>query len=130
MLFNSLLASITILLCFFFLFGVVFNNLFIIPVDIGNVRLKLAPHIPPLMYCITYLLYLSIFYFAFFLNHLKCLDMHQQKLYLFLSFKETTHAYLLKLSMTHNKNLIPLLNLLINCISAKSTPQILSLNEE
>ena len=29
--------------------------------------------------------------------------------------------------ITHNKNLNPLLNLLINCISAKSTPQILSI---
>ena len=50
--------------------------------------------------------------------------------YTFLSFKGTTHAYLLKTSMTHNKNVVPLLNLLINCISAKSTPQILSLNKE
>ena len=32
--------------------------------------------------------------------------------------------------MAHNKYLIPLLNLLINYISAKSTPQILSLNDE
>ena len=32
--------------------------------------------------------------------------------------------------MTHNKNLNPLLNLLINCILAKSEPQILSLNDE
>ena len=32
--------------------------------------------------------------------------------------------------MTHNKNLNPLLNLLINCISAKSAAQILSLNAE
>ena len=46
----------------------------------------------------------------------------------FLSFKGTTHAYLLKISITHNKNLIPLLYLLNNCISAKSTPQILSIN--
>ena len=48
----------------------------------------------------------------------------------FLSFKETTQAYLLKISITHNKNLTTLLNLLINCISAKSAPQILSLNAE
>ena len=48
----------------------------------------------------------------------------------FLSFKGTTHAYLLKRSMAHNKYLIPLLYLLINCMSAKSTPQILSLNKE
>ena len=48
----------------------------------------------------------------------------------FLSFKGTTQAYLLKISITHNKNLIPLLYLLNNCISAKSAPQILSLNVE
>ena len=34
------------------------------------------------------------------------------------------------MSITHNKNLNLLLNLLINCISAKSAPQILSLNAE
>ena len=48
----------------------------------------------------------------------------------FLSFKGKTHAYLLKLSMIHNKNLVPLLKLLINWIPGKSAPQILSLNEE
>ena len=48
----------------------------------------------------------------------------------FLSFKGITQAYLLKISITHNKNLNPLLNLLNSCISAKSTPQILSLNEK
>ena len=40
-----------------------------------------------------------------------------------LSFKGTTQAYLLKISITHNKNLIPLLYLLINRISAKSAPK-------
>ena len=48
----------------------------------------------------------------------------------FSSFKGTAQEYLLKISITHNKNLHPLLNLLINCISAKSAPQILSLNVE
>ena len=48
----------------------------------------------------------------------------------FLSFNGATQAYLLKTSKTHSKNLNPLLNLLINCISAKPAPQILSLNEE
>ena len=48
----------------------------------------------------------------------------------FLSFKGTTQAYLLKISITHNKNLNPSLNLLINSISAKSAPQILSLDPE
>ena len=48
----------------------------------------------------------------------------------FLSFKGIIHAYLLKISITHNKNLNPLLNLLNNYISPKSAPQILSLNKE
>ena len=46
MLFNLLLADITILLCFFFLFRVVFNSFFIIPVELENVRLKLTLAIP------------------------------------------------------------------------------------
>ena len=45
-LFNLLLANITILLCFFFLFHVVLNSFFTIPVKIGNERLKLALVIP------------------------------------------------------------------------------------
>ena len=48
----------------------------------------------------------------------------------FLSFKDITHAYLPKISITHNKKRIPLLNLLINWISAKSAPQILSIKSE
>ena len=31
---------------------------------------------------------------------------------------------------THNKERIPLLNLLINCISARSAPQLLSIKDE
>ena len=46
MLFNLLLASITILLCVFFLFLVVFNSFFTIPVKIEDIRLKLALTIP------------------------------------------------------------------------------------
>ena len=46
MLFNLLLAKITILLCFFFLFRVIFNSFFTIPVKIENARLKLALAIP------------------------------------------------------------------------------------
>ena len=34
------------------------------------------------------------------------------------------------MSITHNKNLNPLLNLLINCKSARSAPQILSIKDE
>ena len=48
----------------------------------------------------------------------------------FLSFKGTTQEYLLKMSITHNKNLNHLFNLLINCTSAKTAPQILSLDPE
>ena len=46
MLFNLLLANITILLCFFFLFRVIFNNFFTIPVVIQNAKLALALAIP------------------------------------------------------------------------------------
>ena len=34
------------------------------------------------------------------------------------------------MSIAHNKNLNPILNLLINCISSKSAPQILSIKGE
>ena len=46
MILNLLLASITILLCFFFLFLIVFKNLFTDPDVIENVKLQLAPIIP------------------------------------------------------------------------------------
>ena len=46
MLFKLLLASVTIFLCFFFLFLVVFNSFFTIPVEIENARLKLVLTIP------------------------------------------------------------------------------------
>ena len=46
LLFDLLVANITILLCFFFLFHVVFNNFFKIPTEVENVRLKLALAIP------------------------------------------------------------------------------------
>ena len=46
MLFNLLLANITILLYFLFLFCLVFNHFFTIPVRIENERLKLALSIP------------------------------------------------------------------------------------
>ena len=48
----------------------------------------------------------------------------------FLSFKVLTQVYLLKTSMTHNQDLNPLLNLLINCTSAKPVSQILSIKGE
>ena len=34
------------------------------------------------------------------------------------------------MSITHNENLNPLLNLLTNCISARASPQILSIKNE
>ena len=46
MLFNLLLANITIFLCFFFLFLVLFNSFFTIPVKLKNARPKLALAIP------------------------------------------------------------------------------------
>ena len=46
MLFNLLLASITILLCFFFLFVIVYKNFFTNPVVTENARLLFALMIP------------------------------------------------------------------------------------
>ena len=46
----------------------------------------------------------------------------------FLSFKGTTHAYLLKISITHDENRTHLLHLLINCIAATAAPQVLVLS--
>ena len=46
MLFNLLLANITILLCFFFIFLIAFKNLFTNPNVIENVQLQLPPIIP------------------------------------------------------------------------------------
>ena len=43
LLFNLLLANITSLLRFFFLFCVVFNSFFTIHINIENLKLKLAP---------------------------------------------------------------------------------------
>ena len=48
----------------------------------------------------------------------------------FLSLKGITHAYLLYIWITHNKNLNLLLNLLINGISARSASKILSVKGE
>ena len=44
--FNLLLAKITVLLWFFFLFRVVFNSFFTIHVEIESIRLRLALAIP------------------------------------------------------------------------------------
>ena len=48
----------------------------------------------------------------------------------FLSFKGTTHPYLLLISITYYKNQNLLSSLLINCISARPTPQTLSLKDD
>ena len=48
----------------------------------------------------------------------------------FLSFKITTHAYLLKISITHYKNGLPLLYLSTNYILVKSAQKMLSLKEK
>ena len=45
-LFDLLLANVTILSCSFFLFLLAFNNFFTSPVDNQNVRLRLALAIP------------------------------------------------------------------------------------
>ena len=47
-----------------------------------------------------------------------------------LSFKGTTQAHSQKISITHNKEQVLLLNSLINCISAKSARQILYTKDE
>ena len=47
-----------------------------------------------------------------------------------LLFEKATQAYLKNKSIAHNKYLIPLLYLLSDCISAKSTPQILLIKDE
>ena len=47
----------------------------------------------------------------------------------FLFFKGITYAYLLQMSVTNNKNLNPLSNLLVNCISAKYAPPALSIED-
>ena len=72
-----------------------------------------------LICCKIHCLYLLIFYLACGLIHLKCFE---KQLYCFFSFKGITRAYLLPISITQNKNLNPLFNLLINCISARSVP--------
>ena len=66
------------------------------------------------------------FVIRFFLNFLKSII----NCSVFLSFQGINHAYLLKISITHNKKRIPLLSLLINCISARSAPHVLSMKGE
>ena len=49
---------------------------------------------------------------------------------LFLASKGISQAYLLLTSITHRKKRINLLNLVNNCISTISAPQILSIKDE
>ena len=70
--------------------------------------------------------YLVWFSIRFFQNTLKCIKNTPT----FLIFQRNNPSIFTKNIVTNNKNLNPLLSLLINCISAKSAPQILSLNAE
>ena len=47
-----------------------------------------------------------------------------------LSYKEIIHAYLLQISITHNKKRIPSLNLLFNCIFERSSTQTCYLKDD
>ena len=47
-----------------------------------------------------------------------------------LFFKETNYAYLLKTSITHDENRIPLMYLLMTCIFVRSAPTTLSLRKQ
>ena len=72
----------------------------------------------------THLLFgLQLYWFKFFPKELAIVAP-------FLSFKGIIYASLLWISITQNKNLNPSLNLLNNCISAKSALQILSRKSE
>ena len=46
------------------------------------------------------------------------------------AFNWKTHAYLLQISIMHNKKQVPLLDMLLSCISARSESEILSIKEE
>ena len=79
-----------------------------------------------LIYCTIQCLYQPIFV-SFAIKFIKIVWKALVIVIPFLSFKGITHAYLLKISITHNKKQITLLNLLVKYISAKSTPQMLSI---
>ena len=66
-----------------------------------------------LIYCKIHLFYLPIFYLVCGLIHLKNFWEALITVIPFLSFKGTIHAYLLKVSLTHNKKRIVLLNYLL-----------------
>ena len=72
-----------------------------------------------LIYCKIHCLYLPIFLFGLRLDYFRYFLKELVIVIHFLSFKGINHAYLLKISITHNKKRIPLLSLLINCILAR-----------
>ena len=80
-----------------------------------------------LIYCNICCLYLPILCLVCELIHLRFCWRELANRISFISFKGTTHAYLLKILLTYNEKRIRPLNLLINCISARSVPQLWSL---
>ena len=78
-----------------------------------------------LIFCKAHHFYLFIFGLAYSLTRLNFI----LKCTIFL-FKGTNQTYLLIISLTHNKNLIPSFYLLIICISARTTPQALTVRDE
>ena len=76
-----------------------------------------------LIYCEIHSVYSPMFCLIYAQTHLIFLENP-------MSFKRTTHSYLLQMSIIRNKKRNPLLSLLINCIPAKSILQTLSLKDE
>ena len=85
-----------------------------------------------LICCKIHCIYLPMFCLVYIKTHLIFLEQLFLLLLVtviaFLSFKESAPAYLLQMSHVKNQNL--LLNLLINCISATSARQTLSIKDE
>ena len=82
-----------------------------------------------MIYCKINCLYLPIFYLVYVWIYLTLFWKALVIVITFLSFKGITHIYWLKRLITRNKKQILLLNLLINCILARSVPQ-MSLNND
>ena len=83
-----------------------------------------------LIYCKIKFFYPPIFCFGLQLDSSNIYSKALVIIIPFLLFKGITHASLLKISITHNEKQIPLLNLLTNCLLARSAPQILSIKDE
>ena len=71
----------------------------------------------------------SYLYFARFTIRFICYFLRSIKV-ITLSSKIITHAYLLKILTIHNKKQNPILNVVVNYISARSVPQILYIKGE